>query len=68
MNSELPAIHEWYPKLSMDAKHTLHDDIVVIPDGVREEIGEIVGFAVPEGATLSEADRDFIRTQGEPVD
>lgn len=68
MNAELPAIHEWYPRLSMDAKHALQDEVVIIPDDVRAEIGEIVGFEVPEGTTLSEGDRDFIRTQGEPVD
>ncbi|MBO3663408.1 hypothetical protein [Microbacterium stercoris] len=68
MNAELPAIHEWYPKLSMDAKHALQEETAAIPDEVRAEIGDIVGFAVPEGATLSEEDRDFIRTQGEQVD
>ncbi|MER7796575.1 hypothetical protein [Microbacterium sp. NPDC096154] len=68
MNAELPDIHEWYPRLSIEAKHTLRDSAGDLPADVRGEIAEITGADVPEGASLSEDDRDFIRTQSEQVD
>lgn len=68
MSTRLPDIHEWWPRLSIDGKHVLRDGDGDIPDEVREEISRIAGEDVPEGATLSEDDRDFIRTQSEQVD
>ena len=68
MNAELPDIHEWYPRLSIDGKHALRDSGGELSGDVRAEIAEITGSDVPEGATLSEEDRDFIRTQSEQVD
>jgi hypothetical protein len=68
MNAEMPDIHEWYPRLSIDAKHALRDSGGEIPGAVREEIGGITGAEPPEGASLSDEDREFIRTQSEQVD
>jgi hypothetical protein len=68
MNAELPDIHEWYPRLSIEGKHALRDSGGDLTDDVRAEISEITGSDVPETATLSEDDRDFIRTQSEQVD
>ncbi|WP_433673960.1 hypothetical protein [Microbacterium gorillae] len=62
-------IHEWWPKLSIQAKHALRAlDDEAIPAEVRDEIAEITGTAVPEGTRLTPADADFIRTQREIVD
>lgn len=68
MNAELPSIHEWWPRLSIEAKHALREDPHHLTARVREEVAQLTGADVPEGASLSEEDRDFIRTQSEPVD
>lgn len=68
MNAELPDIHEWYPRLSIEAKHALRDSGGELPGTVRDEIADITGSDIPEGASLSDDDRDFIRTQSEQVD
>ncbi|WP_345752482.1 hypothetical protein [Microbacterium rhizophilus] len=67
MNADLPDIHEWYPRLSIDAKHALRDS-GELTEEVRAEIAEITGADVSAEASLSEDDRDFIRTQSEQVD
>ena len=67
MNAELPDIHEWYPRLSIKGKHALSEG-GDLSEEVRAEIAEITGTDVPDGATLSEDDREFIRTQSEQVD
>ncbi|GGH41857.1 hypothetical protein [Microbacterium album] len=69
MTAELPSIHEWWPRLSISTKHALREHPGdALPSEAREEIAEITGRDVPEGATLSEEDRDFISTQSEQVD
>ena len=68
MNAELPDIHEWYPRLSIDGKHALRESGGELSDEVRAEIADITGTDVPADASLSEDDRDFIRTQSEQVD
>lgn len=68
MNAELPDIHEWYPRLSIGGKHALRESGGELSDDVRAEIAEITGSDVPSDASLSEEDRDFIRTQSEQVD
>ncbi|WP_203136463.1 hypothetical protein [Microbacterium sp. JZ31] len=67
MNAGLPEIHEWYPRLSIGAKHALRDS-GTLTDEVRDEIAEITGADVPGDASLSDDDREFIRTQSEQVD
>lgn len=68
MNAELPDINEWYPRLSIAGKHALRDGGGQLPDDVRAEISDITGADLPADASLSEDDRDFIRTQSEQVD
>lgn len=66
---DLPDIHLWWPQLTIDAKHALEaQGDGAVPSSVREEIRELTGTAVPEGAHLSGADREYIRTQREAVD
>ena len=65
----LPDIHQWWPHLTIDAKHALETPSDgSVPSCVREEIRALPGTTVPEDARLSDADRDYIRTQGEAVD
>jgi len=62
-------IHEWWPRLSIDAKHRLQEDPgAELPDAVRAEIAEITGHDVPAGTRLTAEEADFIDTQREPVD
>ncbi|MCD1269824.1 hypothetical protein B5M43_013420 [Microbacterium sp. MEC084] len=68
MNAQHPSIHEWWPKLSIQTKEALRESAGDLTPEVREEISQLTGTDVPEGASLSEEDRDFIRTQSEPVD
>ncbi|MFK4790063.1 hypothetical protein [Microbacterium sp. ZW T5_56] len=64
-----PEIHEWWPSLSIQAKHALRAlDDEAIPARVRDEIADITGTVVPEEARLEPADAEFIRTQREIVD
>ena len=69
MTADLPSIHEWWPRLSIKTKHALRESPGdELPAEVREEIADITGSDVPEGASLSDDDRDFIATQTEQVD
>ncbi len=62
-------IHTWWPYLSIPAKQDLREEADArIPPLVREEIESITGEALAPEARLSEDDREYIRTQREPVD
>ena len=66
---DLPDVHLWWPQLTIDAKHALEvQGDASVPTSVRDEIRELTGVTVPEGARLSDADREYIRTQREAVD
>jgi len=62
-------IHEWWPQLSIDAKHELVEAPgKPLTDQVREEISAITGEEIPSAAVLSHEDVEFIETQREQVD
>lgn len=66
--NELPSIERWWPPLSAHAKHSIQRDLdAPIEAAVLVEIALIVGFAVDEKA-LTQHEKDFIETQGQPVD
>ncbi|MCK2036230.1 hypothetical protein KZC51_08775 [Microbacterium sp. SSW1-49] len=65
----LPPIHEWWPHLSIDARHEVVDSgSAHLTEKVRAEIREITGAVVGMQETLSDEDLDFARTQSEAVD
>lgn len=65
----LPPIHEWWPHLSIDARHEVKDSgSAHLTAKVREEIREITGAVVGMQETLSDEDLDYARTQSEAVD
>ena len=65
----MPEIHEWWPHLTIDAKHELEASRDgIIPAAVAEEIRRLTGEPVAPDARLTPEDREFIRTQGEAVD
>ena len=62
-------IHQWWPKLSIEAKHALTEPAgAQIPDLVRDEVRRVTGEALPAGSTLSADEIEFIDTQREQVD
>ncbi len=70
METQLPPIERWWPALSIDAKHELQGNLDA-PVGVAviAEIEELLGCSITRSEhVLTEADRDFIRTQIEMVD
>jgi hypothetical protein len=65
----LPPIHEWWPHLSIDARHeVVESGSPHLTEKVREEIREITGAVVGMQETLSDEDSDYARTQSEAVD
>jgi hypothetical protein len=65
----LPPIHEWWPHLSINARHeVVESGSPHLTEKVREEIREITGAVVGMQEELSEEDLDFARTQSEAVD
>lgn len=64
-----PEIHQWWPHLTIDAKHHLEaSDDGRIPSSVAEEIHELTGESVAPDAQLTPEDLQYIRTQEEAVD
>lgn len=67
--SALPPIEDWWPALTIGARHTILEDLhAPLDDRVREEIERITGTAVPAGAALSHHEVGFVETQQQPVD
>ena len=73
--SELPPIEQWWPKLSLELKHEVLEDLTApLSTDVITAINSILaddGVTVDEGAhpiRLDGAERGFIRTQVEQVD
>ena len=64
----LPPIHDWWPHLSVDARHELLEKAPHLGDDVREEIREITGAVVGMREKLSAEDLEYARTQVEEVD
>lgn len=65
----MPDIHEWWPQISIEAKHSLREhEGEIVPKHVRKEITEITGERRPDDYALSADETDFIRTQQEAVD
>lgn len=65
----LPPIHDWWPHLSIDARHdVVGSGSAHLSETVREEIREITGAVVGQQESLSEEDLDYARTQTEAVD
>ncbi|OJX65192.1 MAG: hypothetical protein BGO95_07020 [Micrococcales bacterium 73-13] len=65
----LPPIEEWWPGLTIGAKHAVLSRIDgPLDERVREEIERITGRHVPEGAILDHVEIGFVETQQQPVD
>lgn len=65
----LPPIHEWWPRLSIEARHEMIDrGSRRLGESVREEIRTITGAVVGAQEELSEEDLEYARTQMEAVD
>ncbi|WP_448002538.1 hypothetical protein [Agromyces bauzanensis] len=65
--TEHAAIERWWPHLSIESKHRLLAELGgPIDEKTAAEIESITGAGAPE--RLSEAERQFVRTQIEPVD
>ncbi|MFS0852627.1 hypothetical protein [Microbacterium sp. 179-I 3D4 NHS] len=65
----LPPIHEWWPHLSVEARHEVIDDgSPHLGEKVREEIRQITGAVVGVQESLSAEDVEYARTQIEQVD
>lgn len=68
-----PAIEEWWPELSIDARHALNDALADdpnprLPESVRAELESITGGTRDADDRISDDERDFIETQQEQVD
>jgi len=65
----LPSIEEWWPHLTIGARHSLlRDPQGPLEQRVRDEICRTTGQPVGERVRLSDEDLAFIRTQQETVD
>jgi hypothetical protein len=65
----LPPIHDWWPHLSVDARHdVVGSESRHLSETVREEIREITGAVVGQQEELSDEDVEYARTQTEAVD
>lgn len=65
----LPPIHEWWPRLSIEARHEMiASGSLRLDEAVREEIRTITGAVVGAEEELSDQDLDYARTQMEAVD
>ncbi|MFF2493965.1 hypothetical protein [Agromyces sp. NPDC058064] len=62
-----PSIEDWWPRLSIHAKHLLLADLEApVHEDVAAEIERITGAHAPD--LLSHEERRFVLTQIEPVD
>lgn len=62
-------VEEWWPHVSIPARHALLRDLQApLPEVVLDEIETHTGHRPTPGTRLSEDDRDFAKTQIEPVD
>ncbi|PPL17615.1 hypothetical protein [Microterricola pindariensis] len=70
MSERIVAIERWWPLLDADGKHEIQSDLdAALGARTRAQIGEIIGQEIAEVEwLLTAAEKDFIRTQGEPVD
>lgn len=67
--SPLPPIEDWWAQLTIDARHSILEDLHAPVDArIRSEIERITGQAVPEGARLSHHEVGFVEVQQQPVD
>ncbi|WP_207457170.1 hypothetical protein [Desertivibrio insolitus] len=65
----LPPVEAWWPNLSIDAKHSLTDNLDdAVPADVISEIEATTSKGVDVPAYLSDDDKQYIREQGEVVD
>jgi hypothetical protein len=65
----LPPIHEWWPHLSVEARHEIIENAEPhLGEKAREEIREITGAVVGAQESLSAEDIEYARTQIEQVD
>ncbi|MBO0979302.1 hypothetical protein [Microbacterium sp. SD291] len=65
----IPPIHEWWPHLSIEARHeVLGSGTSLLGERAREEIREITGAVVGRAEELTDRDLDYARTQMESVD
>jgi hypothetical protein len=71
----LPAAELWWPHLSIEARHALDDYLSdrsrrdePVPDIVRDEIARITEPDAVAEPYVTDEHREFISTQGEPVD
>ncbi|KQW05061.1 hypothetical protein ASC66_15420 [Leifsonia sp. Root4] len=70
MPAEHIAIERWWPQLIAASKHRIQGDLEApLPDEIVRQIEAIIGRDIEgDGWVLTEGEKDFIRTQGEPVD
>ncbi|AMB59819.1 hypothetical protein [Microterricola viridarii] len=70
MNERIVVIERWWPQLSAEGKHEIQADLdAVLSAETVAQIAEITGLEIVEAEwVLTAAEKDFIRTQGEPVD
>lgn len=68
-SATLPPIERWWPYLTIGSRHAvLRDPSRPLENRVLVEIERATGETIGPGATLTDADRDFIETQMEAVD
>ncbi|KHK96515.1 hypothetical protein LK09_14200 [Microbacterium mangrovi] len=67
--NELPAIHTWWPYLTITARHAvlIRPAHPLAPE-VIEEIERITGATVAPGSVLSDADVQYVAAQTEFID
>lgn len=67
--SELPPIEDWWPELTIGARHAILEDLhAPLDEQVRTEIERITGQTVASTARLSHHEVGFVDVQQEPVD
>ena len=66
----LPAIERWWPHLEIEFKHEILVDLEApLSSQTLAEVARLCGATIETGpATLSEREREYIRTQIEFVD
>lgn len=68
--ADFPAIPRWWPRLSIRHKNEIENDLnAQLSESTIEEIEHLLSVTLTRKPHfLSQHDRDFIVTQGEPVD
>jgi len=67
--SQLPPIEEWWPALSIEARHLVLERLdQPLHERVLLEIERATGRRVPDGARLSRTEVGFVDVQQQPVD